>query len=213
MKPIGPRGVPSGFDAAAGSIATAAGPLDAVVVASGTPVGPETDVPPFSDPLAWMRLLDAQAEATGHVMFHAAWLRAAARYAFENGRPLRVVLLTTVGSNEGRPTAQAVTQIARSVNDSTMPVPLDVFSVTVETMRPSDLAAASHLAARLAGADDSPALRGAELVVGELVVGGGWLGVRSHPEPVMTVSFGGPAIPSFVADAMGQAVRGGIPGA
>jgi NAD(P)-dependent dehydrogenase (short-subunit alcohol dehydrogenase family) len=203
IQPVGPGGHPAGFDAAAHRVATAAGPLDAVVVASTTPASPEPDDRP-----AWGRLLDAQAAAVGHVMYQAAWLRAAARYAFENSRPLRLVLLTTVKGDEGRPTAQAVAQIARSINDSTTPVPLDAFSVTVEGTRHSDMQAASRLVARLVGADDALALRGAELVVSS-----GWLGLRSHPEPAMTVSFGGPAIPASVADALREAVRRGAPGA
>jgi hypothetical protein len=111
-----------------------------------------------------------------------------------------VLHLTRVAGEEFGPAAQAVAQMARSANDVAMPDPFDVFSITVESDADSDLEASSRLAARLVGADDSPALKGAELVVGR-----GWLGVRRHPEPAATISFGGPAIPAFVDEALRQA--------
>jgi hypothetical protein len=32
----------------------------------------------------------------------------------------------------------------------------------------------------------------------ELVVASGWFGLRSHPTPAATISFGGPAIPDWL---------------
>jgi NAD(P)-dependent dehydrogenase (short-subunit alcohol dehydrogenase family) len=183
----------AGFPAAE-EVVGQAGPLDALVVASGCPsASGSTDGP------AWMRLVGGQSGAAGHVTLHAAWLRAAARYGRQTGRPLRVVLLSMMRAEEGHPAAQAVAQLARSVNTSTLSAPLDTFSIAVNSGRPPDMSAAGQLTARLLGADDSLALRGAELVVGN-----GWLGVRSHPGPAMTVSFGGPAIPAFADDALAQ---------
>jgi NAD(P)-dependent dehydrogenase (short-subunit alcohol dehydrogenase family) len=182
---------PAGF-AAAEEVVAQEGPLDALVVVSGGPSASSSTEEP-----AWVRLVGAQSAAAGHVTLHAAWLRAVARYGRQSGRPLRVVLISVVRAEEGQPAAQAVAQLARSVNTSTLSVPLDTFSVAVNSARPPDMAAAGQLTARLLGADDALALRGAELVVGN-----GWLGVRSHPGPAMTVSFGGPAIPSFVDDVL-----------
>ncbi len=44
---------------------------------------------------------------------------------------------------------------------------------------------------------DAGALSGAELVVG-----GNWFGLRSHPHPAGSVSFGGPEVPDWVDDAL-----------
>jgi NAD(P)-dependent dehydrogenase (short-subunit alcohol dehydrogenase family) len=187
-----------GFEDVARSLVAAvesAGPLDAVIVVSSPPGHQDA-----ADGVAWRRLLGAQASTTGHVMAHGAWLRAAARYSRGSRRPLRVVHVTTVAAGECRPAAQAVAQLARSANDVAMPDPFDVFSITVESEKDTDMKASSQLAARLVGADDAPALKGAELVVGR-----GWLGVRRHPEPAATISFGGPAIPGFVDEALRQA--------
>ena len=43
------------------------------------------------------------------------------------------------------------------------------------------------------------------LVGAALVVARGWLGVRSHPGPATTVSFGGPAIPAWVDASLREA--------
>ena len=209
MKPVGPGGgdpgtdsgtsMPEGFDAVSAGLRLAAdraGPLDAVVVVSSTPaLDGSVDRP------EWLRLLDAHVTTVGHVVSQAGWLRAAARYALETNRQLRIVLVTRVGSEGGLPAAQAVAQLARSVSESTLPISLDAFSVSVESTRHSDALAASHLVARLSGADDALALRGAELVVGQ-----GWLGVRGHPEPTTTVSFGGGAVPAFVDEVLRRAI-------
>jgi NAD(P)-dependent dehydrogenase (short-subunit alcohol dehydrogenase family) len=193
MKPVdaSPPATPADFDTVAESVMRA-GTLDALVVAANAPVGPDRQDRP-----AWMQFVEAQSATVDHIMFHAAWLRAAARYGRETGRPLRVVLISRMAAEAGRPAVQAVAQLARSVNHSTVPDALEAFSVALESAQTPDIAAAGELTARLVGAEDALALRGAELVVGN-----GWLGLRSHPEPARTVSFGGPAIPSFVDEAL-----------
>ena len=135
-------------------------------------------------------------------MSHAAWVRAAARYAAAYwNHTVRVVHLSMVGSNYGEPAAQAIAQLARSANDSSVQPPLEACSICVSSDADSDIRAAGHLAARLAGAGDAIALRGAELVVGH-----GWLGLRSHPGPVATLSFGGPAVPPFIDEVLRQSL-------
>jgi NAD(P)-dependent dehydrogenase (short-subunit alcohol dehydrogenase family) len=191
-----------GFDAASAGLRLAverAGPLDALIVSFTTP-GPGHEPRDHNAP-AWLRLLAAQTSAANQVMAHGAWVRAAARYAVEAHRTVRVIHVNRVESFGGEPVAQAVAQLARCVNDSTLATPLDVFSISLESVRSSDVAAATHLAARLAGAADSPPLRGAELVVGK-----GWLGLRSHPGPAATFSFGGPAVPAFVDEVLRQSL-------
>jgi hypothetical protein len=189
-----------GFDAISAGLqqaADASGPLDALIVVSRIPAPEDA-----RDGAGWVRLLAAQAPTTHHVKAHGAWLRAAARYARESHRPLRVVHVTRLESEEARPAAQAVAQMARSANDVKLPESLEVFSLTVESIGDSDIAATGHVAARLVGADDAAALTGAELVMGP-----GWLGLRSHPEPAATISFGGPAIPAFVDEVLQQVLR------
>jgi NAD(P)-dependent dehydrogenase (short-subunit alcohol dehydrogenase family) len=178
-----------------GAAAQSAGPLDGVIVMSSPPGRQET-----ADGVAWRRLLGAQTSTTRHVTTHGAWLRAAAKYSRDARRPVRVLHITRVEGDEFGPAAQTVAQLARSANDVAMPDPFDVFSITVESDGDADIEAVSHLAARLVGAADAPALKGAELVVGR-----GWLGLRRHPEPAATISFGGPAIPGFVDEALRRA--------
>ncbi len=210
LKPVGPGGsdpitgsrrhLQLTFDAVAAALrvaTAAAGPLDALIVASSIPRFDQR-----GDGQEWLRLLAAQASTGTNVMAQGAWLRAGARYARQAHRSLRIVHVTVVASDDGRPTAQAVAQLARSANDLRLPESLQAFSITVESIRDSDIAAAGHLAARLAGAEDAPALAGAELVVGN-----GWVGVRSHPEPAATLSFGGPAIPPFIDEALRLVLR------
>jgi NAD(P)-dependent dehydrogenase (short-subunit alcohol dehydrogenase family) len=205
MKPVGPGGsdpttgsrrhLQLTFDAVAAALrvaTAAAGPLDALIVVSSIP---GLDQP--GGGTRWLHLLEAQASTCSDVIVQGAWLRAAARYAREAHQPLRVVHVALAASDEGRPAAQAVAQLARSANEVRMPESIEAFSITVESMRDTDVSAAGHLAARLAGADDAAVLAGAELVVGT-----GWIGVRSHPEPAATLSFGGPDIPPFVDEAL-----------
>ena len=47
-----------------------------------------------------------------------------------------------------------------------------------------------------------PALSGAELVAGD-----GWFGLRSHPRPGGSISFGGPALPDWLDDALREIVE------
>jgi NAD(P)-dependent dehydrogenase (short-subunit alcohol dehydrogenase family) len=194
----GAHEIPSGFEAASATIERAggSGTIAAIVVALGRQ-GDSPDNGP-----AWQRVIDDHRVTAEHVIAHATWLRAASDYAGGANRPVRVVFVTTAVSPAGRTAAQAVTQMARSANDTPSDVVIDVFAVGVESPDPSDNDALGHLVARLAAAEDTRALRGAELVVQR-----GWIGIRSHPGPIATVSFGGPAIPDWVPDALREALR------
>jgi hypothetical protein len=92
--------------------------------------------------------------------------------------------------------------MARCANDSASAVPFDAFAISVETADHADDRPLADLVARLVRADDTRALRGAELVVSH-----GWIGLRSHPGPIATVSFGGPAIPSWVDGTLQQVIQ------
>ena len=53
--------------------------------------------------------------------------------------------------------------------------------------------AVGELAAYLVAADDAGAVSGAELIAT-----GEWIGLRSHPHPDASISFGGPELPPWV---------------
>jgi hypothetical protein len=181
-------------DEALATTAAAVGPIDCIIVV--TPNEGKADE--GSDP-AWQRALDAHRETAVHLLHHAAWARAAARYAAGAGRPLRVVHVCAATTGAGRTTGQAVAQLARSVNDMAWAAPIDTFAISRETNDSQDLRTLGHLVARLARSQDGLSLRGAELVAGH-----GWVGLRSHPGPAATVTFGGPEIPPGVIDALRQ---------
>jgi hypothetical protein len=52
---------------------------------------------------------------------------------------------------------------------------------------------AGELVAHLLGHPEAAALAGAELVIGD-----GWLGLRSHPRPIGSITYGGPALPDWL---------------
>ena len=91
---------------------------------------------------------------------------------------------TTAG---GRSRAQASAQLARAGRKATGDLVLS-FAISAESEDiPADLAA--YLAC-------SPAADG--LAGAELVSGAGWFGLRSHPRPIGSISFGGPSVPNVV---------------
>ena len=66
-----------------------------------------------------------------------------------------------------------------------------------------------ELVAHLLGQPEATALAGAELVVGA-----GWIGLRSHPRPIGSITYGGPEIPEWldatlreIVGAVGDPVR------
>ncbi len=137
---------------------------------------------------------------TEEVLAHAGWLQAAGRQAIRSARPLRIVHLADATAPARHPAAQAVAQLARCATLA-QPGLIDVFSIALDTARPDDLDPVAQLAARLLWAGDATALRGAELLARP-----GWIGLRSHPEPLASVSFGTPDLPSWIGDWLAQAV-------
>ena len=79
----------------------------------------------------------------------------------------------------------------------------DAFAIGVETDADSRTPTVGELAAYLVGADDAGALSGAELVVTA-----DWIGLRSHPHPEASISFGGPELPAWVDDTLRTIVQG-----
>jgi NAD(P)-dependent dehydrogenase (short-subunit alcohol dehydrogenase family) len=175
------------FASAAEQLAQAArdsGPMDAVVVAligEGAKGGD-----------GWQQVLDEHAGIAENVRTDAGWVRAVSDYSAEAERPVRVVTVTNATSAGGRSRAQSAAQLARAAHMASSDR-IDAFAISVESAEESERQTVADLVAHLVGHADSGALSGAELVVST-----GWFGLRSHPSPAATISFGGPAIPEWV---------------
>jgi hypothetical protein len=188
-----------GFGGAADALAAAAevaGPLDAVVVALAGPP------PATTSPTDWERVLAEHADLVDGIHADAGWARAAADHCAGAGRPLRLVTLTDAGTAGGRSRAQAAAQHARSAHRATDDR-VAAFAVSVEAP-PGDASPIGELVAHLLCSPEAVALAGAELVAGS-----GWFGLRSHPRPTGSITFGGPGVPSWLDATLRRAVGRG----
>ncbi len=168
-----------------GQAAREAGGIDAVVVAragSGAGRGGE----------AWEQVLEEHAGITGAISSDVAWVRAVSDHAGESGRPMRIVTLTDATTSGGRSRAQAAAQLSRAAH-LVAEARTDAFAISVETDADSRSSTVGELVGYLVGADDAGAMSGAELVATAE-----WIGLRSHPHPEASISFGGPEVPSWV---------------
>jgi NAD(P)-dependent dehydrogenase (short-subunit alcohol dehydrogenase family) len=193
VEPVG------GFDAAAAAlraVAEASGPIDAVVLALA---GQQFAVP---STVGWEGILADHQGITAQLHADASWARAASDYATQAGCPVRLVTLTDATSPAGRSRAQAAAQLARAAASGTAGR-VTAYAVGMET---DDEASepAGALVAHLLGEDEAAALAGAELVVGR-----GWIGLRSHPHPTGTVIYGGPSVPAWFDPALEDIVGAG----
>src|SRR5207302_9119074 len=111
-------------------------------------------------------------------------------YAADTDRPVRVVTVTNATTAGGRSRAQAAAQLARSAHLATSDR-VDAFAISVETAQEADRRSIADVVAHLVGAAAIAGAPGAEFVAAS-----GWFGLRSHPSPAGTISFGGPAIPA-----------------
>ncbi len=127
-----------------------------------------------------------------HIHADAAWARAAADYAARAARPVQLVTLTDAATAGGRSRAQASAQLARAAAGSTQGR-ITAFAVSIEASETAAGQPAGELVAHLLGHAEATALAGAELVVGA-----GWLGLRSHPRPIGSITYGGPAVPDWL---------------
>jgi NAD(P)-dependent dehydrogenase (short-subunit alcohol dehydrogenase family) len=168
------------------SVADTAGPIDAVVVAlSG-------DQPSATPAEGWERVLAEHQGIVGHIHTDAGWARAAADYSAGAERPVLLVTLTDATTSEGRSRAQAAAQHAR-VAASATEGRITAFAAGIETSEERAAQPVAELVAHLFSHPEATALAGAELVVGP-----GWLGLRSHPRPTGSVTYGGPDIPEWL---------------
>ncbi len=189
--------VAHGFKEAAGAltaVAGSAGPLDSVVLA---PAGRWSGAVSAD---GWERLLAEHDGIIDDIHTDAGWARAVADHAAETGRPLQLVTLTDATTPAGRSRAQAAAQLARAAAGST-DGRVTAFAASLEAPESEVDRAVGGLVAHLLGDQDARALAGAELAVGP-----GWLGVRGHPRPVGTLTFGGPELPEWFDDTLREIV-------
>jgi NAD(P)-dependent dehydrogenase (short-subunit alcohol dehydrogenase family) len=178
------------------SVVETAGPIDAVVVA---PAGP----PPGTTGTAeWEQVLAEHRGMVELLQSDAAWSRAATEYATGAGRGVRLVTLTDAVTAGGRSRAQAAAQLARAAAGSTQGR-VTAFAASIEASEAAAGPAVGALVAHLLGEPEATALAGAELVVGD-----GWLGLRSHPRPIGSITYGGPAVPEWLDATLREVVTG-----
>ena len=178
----------TGFTGAADRLGRAArdtGAIDAVVVARTGAAGVRSGD-------AWQRVLAEHAGITDAVRSDVAWVRAASDHAAATGRPMRVATVVDATTSGGRSRAQAATQLSRAAH-LVPDVQMDAFAIGVETDSDSRYPAVGELLGHLVGAEGAGSLSGAELVATA-----DWIGLRSHPRPAGSISFGGPELPSWV---------------
>ena len=120
------------------------------------------------------------------------WVRAVSDHAVESGRRMRVATVTDATTSGGRSRAQAAAQLSRAAH-LVADVGADAFAIGVETDADSRYSTVGELVGYLVGADGAGDLSGAELVAT-----GEWIGLRSHPHPEASISFGGPEVPSWL---------------
>jgi NAD(P)-dependent dehydrogenase (short-subunit alcohol dehydrogenase family) len=186
-----------GFAAAAkalDAVVDAQGPIDAVVVA------PAGGRPSERGTAAWEGILAEHHGIVGQIHTDAGWARAAADYAAGSARPIRLVTLTEATTAGGRSRAQAAAQHARVAAGATEGR-VTAFAAGIEGSEESTAGPAAELVAHLLVHPEAGALAGAELVVGD-----GWIGLRSHPRPIGSVTYGGPALPEWLDGTLRQIV-------
>ena len=108
--------------------------------------------------------------------------------------------LTDAVTTEGRSRAQASAQLARAAAGATRGR-VTAFAASIEASEEQSCQPAGELVAHLLGHPEAAALAGAELVIGA-----GWLGLRSHPRPVGSITYGGPSVPDWLDAALREIV-------
>jgi NAD(P)-dependent dehydrogenase (short-subunit alcohol dehydrogenase family) len=175
------------------------GNVDAIVLAL------DAHAPVASTTPEWASILADHHGIVEHLHADAAWSRAAADYAALADHPIRLVTLTAATSAAGRSRAQAAAQLARVAAGATEGR-VTAFAVGVEAPDAEAGPVVGELVAHLLAESEAPPLAGAELVVGP-----GWLGLRSHPRPLGTLTYGGPDVPDWIDDVFRDMVAAAAP--
>ncbi|HEY6471858.1 MAG TPA: hypothetical protein VIY26_03125, partial [Acidimicrobiales bacterium] len=186
-----------GFSGAADALRAAIDdqwPIDAVVVALD---GQQRPAPAADD---WASILSDHGGITDHLHADASWARATADYATQADRPVRLVTLTDATSPSGRTRAQSAVQLARALPSGTGGH-VTAFAAGIEAPDADAAPVVAELVGHLLADPDAAGLAGAELAVGP-----GWLGLRSHPRPIGSVTYGGPALPAWLDDVLKEIV-------
>lgn len=170
------------------------GPVDAVVVAL------DAHRSAASTTQDWASILADHHGIVEHLHADAAWSRATADFAELANRPVRLVTLTAATAAAGRSRAQAAAQLARVAAGATEGR-VTAFAVGVESSDVDAGPVVGELVGHLLAEPETAPLAGAELVVGP-----GWLGLRSHPRPIGTVTYGGPEVPEWIDAVFGDMV-------
>jgi NAD(P)-dependent dehydrogenase (short-subunit alcohol dehydrogenase family) len=178
------------------STVEAVGPIEAIVVAlaGGRPIDGSGE--------GWERVLDEHGGIVEHIHTDAGWARAAADYAASSPGPVQLVTLTDATTTAGRSRAQASAQHARIAVGATEGR-VTAFAASIETSEERAGQPVGELVAHLFGHPEAAALAGAELVIGD-----GWLGLRSHPRPIGSITYGGPALPDWLDGTLKEIVTG-----
>lgn len=163
-----------------------AGPVDAVVVAlAGGPAAAAGGA------AAWAQVLAEHDGAVAGIHADARWVQAVADHAAATGRSIRLVTITDATTAGGRSRAQSAAQLARvgrkATGDQVVP-----FAIADEGGT-----ATGELVAHLLCHPAAAELAGAELAVGP-----GWVGLRSHPRPGGSITYGGPSLPEWFDGAL-----------
>lgn len=169
------------------SVVEVAGSIDAIVVA---PSGPRPTASPTN---GWKQVLAEHRGIVQQIHTDAGWARAASDYAAGAApRPVHLVTLSDAATSGGRSRAQASAQLARAAVGAT-DGRVTAFAASIEASEAAVGQPVGELVAHLLGNRDARALAGAELAVGA-----GWLGLRSHPRPIGSITYGGPAVPAWL---------------
>jgi len=190
--------ITSGFEAAAEAlrdVVEAHGPVDAIVLApEGTASSPLPD--------GWQRTLEEHGGITRQIEDDAAWARAASEHATQTGRTVRLLTLVDAVTSGGRSRAQASAQLSRSAADATEGR-VEAFTISLEDLDLRLTGTLGDVVAYLLGDPETTPLAGAELVLRA-----GWFGIRSHPRPIGSIIYGGPALPEWFDQAMEEILVG-----
>jgi NAD(P)-dependent dehydrogenase (short-subunit alcohol dehydrogenase family) len=181
------------------TVVESAGSLHALVVALA---GHQR---PGASPEGWQEILSDHDGILELLHADAGWTRAAADYAARDAQSVRIVTLTDAATPAGRSRAQASAQLARVARSATEGR-VAAFSIGTEASEHDTGDATAELVAHLLTHPEAPALAGAELAVGA-----GWVGLRSHPRPIGTVTYGGPGIPEWLDSTLREVVGGTSP--
>jgi len=180
--------------AALSSLVEVAGPVDAVVLAPSGRQGNDNSTE------GWERVLAEHRGIVEDIHVDSGWARAAADYASGAARPVKLVTLTDAATAGGRSRAQASAQLARAAAGATQGR-VTAFAVSIESSEKRAGQPVGQLVAHLLANPESAELAGAELAVGD-----GWLGIRSHPRPIGSITYGGPDVPDWLDAALREII-------